>query len=210
MFYTLAALNLAISELDRSVGYQVAKSPYEQLDKPALKALPPYRYEYVDICRAKIGPYYHVLYGKHAYSVPHALVGSHINIEVGTRLVRLYHRGTLVAQHPRAQQQSGFTTQAEHMPESHRQQRWSPDRLLSWGERIGSAPRAVVAWHLHHRPPGKGLPDQSGAAQSQPRIWRCPTGECLPAGAVTGATMAAGDPESADEPPEPAERRSAE
>lgn len=37
------------------------------------------------------------------------------------------------------------------MPESHRQQRWSPDRLLSWGESIGSATRAVVAWHLHHR-----------------------------------------------------------
>ena len=27
----------------------------------------------------------------------------------------------------------------------------SPDRLLSWGESIGSATRAVVAWHLHHR-----------------------------------------------------------
>ncbi|WP_431041418.1 Mu transposase domain-containing protein [Pectobacterium quasiaquaticum] len=86
---------------------------YEQLDKPALKALPPYRYEYVDIRRAKVGPDYHVLYGKHAYSVLHALVGSHIDIEAGARLVRLYHRGTLVAQHPRAQQQRGFTTQAE-------------------------------------------------------------------------------------------------
>lgn len=158
VFHTLAALNLAISELLQELNERpfrrlpgCRKSLYEQLDKPALKALPPYRYEYVDIRRAKVGPDYHVLYGKHAYSVPHPLVGSHIDIEAGARLVRLYHRGALVAQHPRAQQQGGFTTQAEHMPESHRQQRWSPDRLLSSGESIGSATRAVVAWHLHHR-----------------------------------------------------------
>jgi len=98
-----------------------------------------------------VGPDYHVLYGKHAYSVPHALVGSHIDIEAGARLVRLYHKGILVAQHPRAIHPGGFTTQTEHMPESHRQQRWSPDRLLSWGESIGCATRAVVAWHLYHR-----------------------------------------------------------
>ncbi len=146
VFHTLAALNLAISELLQDLNERpfrrlpgCRKSLYEQLDKPALKALPPYRYEYVDIRRAKVGPDYHVLYSKHAYSVPHALVGSHIDIEAGARLIRLYHRGTLVAQHPRALQQGGLTKQAEPMPESHRRQRWSPERLLSWGESIGSA-----------------------------------------------------------------------
>lgn len=157
VFHTLAALNRVISELLQELNErpfrrgQGGQNLYEQLDKTALKALPPYRYEYVDIRRAKVGSDYHVLYSKHAYSVPHALVGSHIDIEAGARLIRLYHRGTLVAQHPRAQQQGSFTTQAEHMPESHRRQRWSPERLLSWGESIGSATRAVVAWHLHHR-----------------------------------------------------------
>lgn len=158
VFHTLAALNLAISELLQDLNERpfrrlpgCRKSQFEQLDKPALKALPPYPYEYVDIRRAKVGPDYHVLYGKHAYSVPHPLVGSHIDIEAGARLVRLYHKGILVAQHPRAIHPGGFTTQADHMPESHRQQRWSPDRLLSWGESIGCATRAVVAWHLYHR-----------------------------------------------------------
>jgi transposase len=158
VFPTLAALNLAIGRLLKALNERPFKrlpgcrrSLFERLDKPALKALPPYRYEYVDIRRAKVGPDYHVLYGTHAYSVPHALVGSHIDIEAGARLIRLYHRGVLVAQHPRSGQQGGFTTQAEHMPDAHRQQRWSPDRLLSWGESIGSATRAVVAWHLHHR-----------------------------------------------------------
>jgi hypothetical protein len=137
VFHTLASLDQAISELLQGLNERLfrrlpgcRKSLYEQ---PALKTLPLYRYENVDIRQAKVGPDYHVLFGKHAYSVPHALVGSHIDIEAGARFVRLYHRGTLVAQHPRAQQQSGFTTQAEHMPESHRQQRWTQDRLLSWG-----------------------------------------------------------------------------
>lgn len=99
VFHTLAALNLAISELLQELNERpfrrlpgCRKSLYEKLDKPALKALPPYRYEYVDIRRAKVGPDYHVLYGKHAYSVPHALIGCHINIEAGARLVRFYHR----------------------------------------------------------------------------------------------------------------------
>ncbi|TDP12376.1 hypothetical protein DFO52_11610 [Enterobacter sp. AG326] len=141
----MAALNLAISELLQDLNERPFrrlpgcwKSQFEQLDKPALKALPPYPYEYVDIRRAKVGPDYHVLYGKHAYSVPHALVGSHIDIEAGARLVRLYHKGILVAQHPRAQQQGGFTTQTDHMPESHRQQRWSPDRFCH-GVRVSAA-----------------------------------------------------------------------
>ncbi len=69
VFHTLAALNLAISELLQDLNERqfrrlpgCRKSLYEQLDKPALKALPPYRYEYVDIRRAKVGPDYHVLY----------------------------------------------------------------------------------------------------------------------------------------------------
>jgi len=64
------------------------------LDKPTLKSLPLYRYEYTDICRAKVGPGYHVLCGQHAYFIPHALVSSHIDIEAGARVVCLYHRGT--------------------------------------------------------------------------------------------------------------------
>lgn len=186
VFHTLAALNLAISELLQELNERpfrrlpgCRKSLYEQLDKPALKALPPYRYEYVDIRRAKVGPDYHVLYGKHAYSVPHPLVGSHIDIEAGARLVRLYHRGALVAQHPRAQQQGGFTTQAEHMPESHRQQRWSPDRLLSPGESIGSATRAVVAGicttgHIRNRLTGPAQGCSISVANMVMPGWRMP------------------------------------
>ncbi|MHA1067266.1 hypothetical protein ACR9GP_26130 [Enterobacter ludwigii] len=56
------------------------------------------------------------------------------------------------------------------MPESHRRQRWIPDRLLSWGESIGSTTRAVVAWHLHHRDRLKDeAPDESPVGHSNVR-----------------------------------------
>ena len=157
VFHTLTALNLAISELLQDLNERpfrrlpgCRKSLYEQLDKPALKALPPYCYEYVDIRRAKVGPDYHVLYSKHAYSV----------------LMRWSAAISISKPEP----SSSASITGEHwLPSIHghnnrvaslRRQsicrapspaRWSPERLLSWGESIGSATRAVVACHLHHR-----------------------------------------------------------
>lgn len=98
-----------------------------------------------------MGPDYHVLYQRHAYSVPHALVVSHIDSEAGPRLIRLHHREQKIAQHPEALKEGGFMPPDEHMPDSHRHQRWSPERLLSWSESIGSATRTLIAWHLHER-----------------------------------------------------------
>ena len=46
------------------------REQFELLDKPALMPLPGTTYEYIDSKRAKVGPDYHVLYQKHAYSVP--------------------------------------------------------------------------------------------------------------------------------------------
>jgi len=46
-----------------------------------------------------------------------------------------------------------FTTNAEHMPASHRAHReWTPAKLIAWGERIGVACAAVVRWQMEHRP----------------------------------------------------------
>jgi len=160
VFHTFAALHMALGKLLKELNNRAFRhyhpgssrqTRFGALDRPALTALLRYRYEYTDIRRAKMGPDYNVLYQRHAYSVPHALVCSHIDDEAGARLIRLYHRGQRVLQHPKALKDGGFTTPDEHMPDSHRHQRWSPERLLSWGESIGSATRTVVAWHLNER-----------------------------------------------------------
>jgi transposase len=76
--------------------------------------------------------------------VPHALVGQTLDARITAHAVELLHRGQRVAAHLRASA-GGFTTVAEHMPAAHRAHlEWSPQRLIHWGQQIGSATGAVV------------------------------------------------------------------
>lgn len=80
-FHTLGSLNQAIRSLLDELNQRPFKtlpgtrlSQFEQLDKPALRALPTHPYEYKEIKRARVHIDYHVEYDKHYYSVPHHLV----------------------------------------------------------------------------------------------------------------------------------------
>ena len=50
------------------------------LDKPALKPLPTHRYEYAEFRKARVNIDYHVVFEKHYYSVPFALVHEAVEI----------------------------------------------------------------------------------------------------------------------------------
>ncbi|XOV78138.1 MAG: IS21 family transposase [Aestuariibacter sp.] len=158
VFHTLSGLNAAIKALLNDLNHRQQKMHpgsrhhlYEKLDKPALMPLPHHAYEYVDTRRARVGPDYHVLYDKHAYSVPHQLVGEQLQIDATQRLVRIYHKGEIVAQHPKSAKQGGFTTLREHMPQAHVKQRWSQSRLLNWGQNIGCGVHAVIQCQFQRR-----------------------------------------------------------
>lgn len=158
-FYTLASLNHEIKRLLVELNNRQQrllpgsrKELFERIDKPALNPLPQQRYEYIDTRQAKVGPDYHVLYNKHAYSVPHQLVGEHLSLEASTRIVSIYHHGKLVSQHPRSHKDGGFTTVKEHMPQAHVNTRWSANRLLNWGENVGPATKEVITQQLNSRP----------------------------------------------------------
>ncbi|SON49037.1 IS21 family transposase [Vibrio tapetis] len=150
-FHTFKELNLAIRELMNDLNQREMKqlgasrqALFEQLDKPALRPLPIQRYIYTETKRAKVGPDYHIEYRKHYYSVPHQLVGQHVELEATSRLIRIYYQGNLVSQHPCSPKERGISTYPEHMPSNHRYQKWSPERLLRWGEHIGAATREMV------------------------------------------------------------------
>ena len=157
-FYTLAGLNARIKVLMEELNNRPQRlhpgsrrEQFELLDKPALMPLPGTTYEYIDSKRAKVGPDYHVLYQKHAYSVPHTLVGNTVTIEASGSLISIYHQNQLVTQHAKSAKDGGFSTQKEHMPDSHVKQRFSAERLLHWAENIGVGTRSVVQWHIHSR-----------------------------------------------------------
>ena len=154
-FFTLASLNQAIRFLLNDLNRRPFKklpgsrlSQFEQLDKPALRALPAQAYQYAEIRQARVHIDYHVEYDKHYYSVPHHLVKQAVEVQASDNLIALYSQGQRVASHPRSYRQGGHSTCAEHMPQSHRAiQEWSPERFLRWAGDVGDETRAVVS-HL--------------------------------------------------------------
>jgi hypothetical protein len=97
VFYTLSDLNVKIKVLmvdlnnhQQRIYPGSRKQQFERLDKPALASLPTYAYEYID-SKPAIGPDYHILYEKHAYSVPNGLVGDTVSLEANTNIVCIYH-----------------------------------------------------------------------------------------------------------------------
>ncbi|AHF73603.1 transposase ISSoEn3, IS21 family [Candidatus Sodalis pierantonius str. SOPE] len=152
-FYSLAELNQVIRELNhelnlrpmRHYGGQSRLERFEQLDKPALGPLPPTQWEYSEYLVARVGPDYHIDYGKNWYSVPHPLVGERVDVIATQRLVQIHHKGVCVATHPRSDNAYRHTTQAAHMPANHKgQSQWTPERLCSWALSVGVCTLKVV------------------------------------------------------------------
>ncbi len=159
-FFSLVELNIAIAELLVDLNRRPFKklpgcraSVFEAIDRPALRPLPATRYEYAEWSKVKVNIDYHVDVERHYYSVPHALVGQYLTARYTDTTVECFHKGGRVAVHVRSYQVGKFTTLPEHMPKSHQKHlKWTPGRLLKWGEKIGPGTRAVVQWQFDHRP----------------------------------------------------------
>jgi transposase len=91
---------------------------FQALDKPALKPLPPHRYEWSEWRQVKVHMDYHIVFDKHYYSVPYRLIGQLLKVRATSTLIECYFNLTKVACHRRAYR-SGFTTLKEHMPSHH-------------------------------------------------------------------------------------------
>jgi len=144
-FFSLSQLNQAIRLLLNDLNQRPFKklpgcrqSQFELLDKPAMRALPNKRYEYVEFKLARINIDYHFEFDKHFYSVPHHLVKHQVEVQATREGVAAFFKGKQVARHARSYAQGAFSTETCHMPEAHRkQQQWTPGRLLNWAKEIG-------------------------------------------------------------------------
>ena len=158
-FFTLASLNQAIRLLLDDLNQRPFKklpgtrlSQFEQLDKPALRALPSHQYQYADIKQARVHIDYHIEYDKHYYSVPHHLVKQAVEVHATDSVVAICHQGQRVASHPRSRRQGAHSTCREHMPHAHQAMHgWSPERFLSWADDIGAETREVVSCLLQEK-----------------------------------------------------------
>jgi len=162
-FTSLAQLNAAITERLEIVNtrpFQLLagsrRSVFEALERPALRPLPPERYEFAEWRTAKVHIDYHIAVERHFYSVPHALLKATVRVRLTATMVEILHRGTRVAAHRRRVGPSShgrYTTDPAHRPKSHQAHlEWTPARLIRWGGEIGPAVAAVVAHVLEHKP----------------------------------------------------------
>jgi transposase len=151
-FFSLTALNTAIAESLEVLNTRAFKklegsrlSHFQCIDRPALRPLPERPYEFAEWRKARVAPNIHIEVDGHYYSVPHTLVKRQLDVRLSATSVEAFHGGKRVAAHVRNQRRGGYTTVKDHMPEAHRQYLdWTPERLLSWGRKIGPATGAVI------------------------------------------------------------------
>jgi transposase len=159
-FFSLDELNQAIGEaLERLNNRPFKKlagsrrSLFEQVDKPALKPLPPTPYEFAQWKKARVNIDYHVAVDGNYYSVPYQLVREEVDVRFTASTVEVLYKGERVASHRRSYRCGQYVTVTEHMPRAHQKHlEWSPSRLVNWAQTIGPQTAGLVQAILAARP----------------------------------------------------------
>ena len=161
-FTSLGEANVAIAELVEWVNERPFKrlagsrrALFEQIDRPALRALPAQRYEFAAWRGAKVNIDYHIEIraDRHYYSVPYRLARQGVEVRLSAATVEVFHRGVRIASHVRSHA-PGYSTDVAHMPESHRRHaEWTPARIIAWAAKTGPATarltEAILAARRH-------------------------------------------------------------
>lgn len=160
-FMSIAEASLAVKELVSWVNDRPFKKLpgtrrelFEAIDRPALRPLPPTRYEFATWKTHTVGLDYHVEIRseRHYYSVPYRLVGEKVEVRLSAGTIEVFSKSRRVASHVRAHR-PGFTTDPAHMPESHRRHaEWTPERIVNWAKRTGEATGKLAEEILSSRP----------------------------------------------------------
>jgi transposase len=126
---------------------------FDELDRPALKPLPPAPYEFAVWATPKANIDYHVEFDHHYYSVPYGLARQQLDLRATEGTIEIFRGGRRVASHRRSYVPHKATTVAEHMPSSHRAHaEWTPSRIIAWAETIGPQTAALVTAIMERRP----------------------------------------------------------
>ena len=159
-FFSLAELNAAIRQLLTELNARPFKklpgcrrSLYETLDRPALKPLPAQPYEYAEWKKARVNIDYHIEVEGHYYSVPYQLVKQQLEVRITRGTVEVFNKGRRVASHMRSYEHGRYTTLKEHMPKAHQHYlEWTPQRLIRWAAKTGTATARLIESILSSRP----------------------------------------------------------
>ncbi len=183
-FFSIAELNQAIAELCeklnqrpfRKLPNSSRRTMFEQLERPALKALPVEPFTFAEWQWSRVRNDHHIELNGHYYSAPSHLAGNRVEIRSTATTVEVFHHSIRVASHARSFQAGATTTVAEHRPESHRRYlQWDFARLTGWASNCGSATASLVRLDPQDRarPPARNRSrgGASSASRQCPRCW---------------------------------------
>lgn len=158
-FFSLAELNRAIAELLEHLNTRPFKkmagtrrSRFMELERSALRALPPRPIEFAEWRKAKVHPDYHIEVSKAYYSVPYRFIGERVDVRLTAQAVEIFHGGALIGAHAKAQERGRRSTRAAHRPDKHVAVIENTlARTLKWAGDIGPATAAVIATQAARR-----------------------------------------------------------
>jgi len=144
-FFSLSELNTAIRELLDKLNRRPFKkrdgcrqSLFEQVDQPALRALPAERYDLSVWAKATVNIDYHVQVDESFYSVPYTLAQKAVEVRTTPTTVEIFYQGSRVASHVRARKPYTAVTLDAHRPKAHQACiQWPPSRLIDWAQKTG-------------------------------------------------------------------------
>jgi transposase len=167
VFFSLQELNDAfLEQLEKhnQTSFQGRDYSREQLfqsiERSQLKPLPVASYDFKEYTTAKV-QYNHCVYlkeDKHYYSVPFQFTGKKVLISYSNRLVEIYYDNQRIATHHRDRTPFDYTFDPQHRPSEHLfVSEWSPERFITWGQKIGPEAGQVIQQVLQ----SKSHPEQA-------------------------------------------------
>jgi hypothetical protein len=125
---------------------------FNRLEREALLALPGEPFDWIAAYRPKVQRDCHIVVNGRYYSVPARWIGQTVDVDVGRRIVEIYHGTELLTTHPRLSEKGQQSTRMEHYPPSKRAYlENTPDRCRERAQAIGDARIRVVETLLSDR-----------------------------------------------------------
>ncbi len=183
VFFSLEQLNEAIHSLlpvynqilFRNRSYS-RKDLFEQVEKPAPGALPAESYQIREFSLARMQKNSHVLLSadKHYYPVPFRYVGRKVKLSCNEQLVEIYSGYDRIAVHERNYRQHSYSTQAHHLPSTHRfVAEWNVERFEQWAEKAGPQTKAFISGILQSKKhPEQGYGPQIKSSDLRSSLFR--------------------------------------
>jgi|SRR5579859_3338427 len=160
-FFSLAELNEAIAVRLADVNTRPFRGEpasrrelFDELERAALRPLPPTAYEFAEWRKVTANIDYHVEGpDRRYYSVPYRLVRQRLDMRVTATTIEIMKGGKRVASHRREHGRRRYITDPDHMPASHRAHaEWTPSRLISWAGTISKDTAVLAERMLESRP----------------------------------------------------------